>query len=140
MSRWINVQMLQSRPGDLGQDENRRIMFGFNIMIRKVPSEELEQEVATVLIGAGLGDVGVGVFVSSMGHIPVGAGPYVSIQATGGGPGIRTQEVPGIAYEQATVTVIARAETFVAASGAAWAAFNALAVVQNTAVAAAPLA
>lgn len=138
MSKWLTVQMLQSRPFDMGMlDQNQRAIFAFNFMATKVPSEQFEEEVMSILVAAGVGVFGTNMFGATKSEIPNGDGPFLSVISTGGPAGIRTQNVAGVAYEQATAQVAVCAGDAVAARGMAWAAFNAIAPVVNQAVVAA---
>ena len=108
--RWIDVNDLQP-PFDSGAlDGNGRAQYVFNILVLKVPSATFLDEIVAVLEGAGVGTYGVDIFTTSKAVIPTGAGPYLSVVATGGAAGVRTHTVRyGPAYERPTAQLTARA-------------------------------
>lgn len=136
MSRWLDVTALQP-PYDAGVlDGSGRAMWTFNVVVTKTPSATFQQELVSVLVGASVAVLGSTLFASSKSVLPSGPGPYLSINATGGMPGVKTQNEVAPAYERPSAQVTARAVTPGAAETLARAAYAALVAVRNQEVAA----
>lgn len=135
---WMDVHDLQP-PFDLGiLDGNSRAVWCFNVQVDKYPSATLMQEVVAVLVAAGIGTFNTDIFASTKSDLPTGAGPYITISATGGLPGVRTHNITsGPTYERPTVMITVRASSSTAAEAKARAAYAALMAVKNQAVTAA---
>lgn len=125
----------QQPPFDTGVlDAQSRAMWTFNVLATKVPSASFQKEIVNLLVAAGVGVWGVNIFNSSKAVIPAGAGPYLSVVASGGTTGLRTQNRLGPSYERATVQITVRGSSAAAAEAMCRAAYAALVVVRNTAV------
>jgi hypothetical protein len=94
-----------------------------------------EDDLIVRLVARGVGVYGTSIFVSSKAIIPDGAGPYLSITATGGAGPLRTQNaVATPAYQRPSAQLVARATTYAAAKTMARAAYDALVGVRNEAI------
>lgn len=126
----------QQPPFDSGVlDGQSRAMWSFNIVATKAPSDSFLLELVAVLVAAGVGVYGTNIFISSKAVIPPGNGPYLSIVATGGLEGIRTQNVTsGPTYERPSAQITVRAQSAAAAEAMARAAYAALVGVRNQSV------
>ena len=132
VSRWLDVQGLQAVPIDLGLDGNGRAQFSLNVVITKEPSLTVDDEVETVLLGAGISASVI--FVGSKAVVPGGTADALTVTLTGGG-GIRTHNFPTrYAYEQPTVQLLGRSVNPTTAKGLVLQARDALFAVKNTVV------
>jgi len=130
---YLDIRELQPPFDMMVLDSKQRAIWTFNIQIAKEPSATLARELLAILVAASVGTENVDIFWSSKNVIPDGAGPYLSIMATGGVAGLRTQNViSGPAYERPTAQITARASTPAAAEAMSRAAYAALLNVRNT--------
>ena len=118
----------------MGSDASQRIRIGFNILATKTESDTFSEEIVRVLTDASVGTYGTNIFISEMAKIPTGNGPYLTVNETGGFRGLRIHDQAKPAYPRPGAQIVVRATTYDAARTMARAAYNALAVVKNTAV------
>lgn len=132
---YLDIQE-QQPPFDSGVlDGQGRAQWTFNIVATKQPSSTFLNELVTLLVGAGVGVFGTNIFISSKAVIPSGPGPYLSIVATGGVVGIRTQNnVSGPSYERPSAQIVVRANSAAAAEAMSRAAYAVLLSIRNTTV------
>lgn len=132
MSTWYQDIEPVQQPFDVGLDSDGRAQVVFNIDVVKRPSNTFLEEVAQILVDAGVGTWNTDIFGSSSKDIPIGDGPYLSIVETGGAFGLRTHNVGGAAYERPSASITVRARTYAAARTMSNAAHAALDGFQNT--------
>jgi hypothetical protein len=141
MAFYLNFPLLQE-PFDLGIDGLSRPRFVFNLIVEKTPSSTFLEELAAIVIAAGVG-VASGsnrnIFLTQGVSIPPGDGPYLSIIDTGGPGGVKIQNQKAPAYQRPGAQVVARAKTSKAARDMAFAAYTAFANVVNQTVNAASI-
>jgi hypothetical protein len=91
-------------------------------------------EIAAKLAAAGVGTVGVNIFLGSGAVIPPlpAAGPFMSITETGGSAPLRIQNVTGAHVQRPTAQIMVRAASYSAARAMAKAAYDALDGIWNT--------
>jgi hypothetical protein len=89
-------------------------------------------DIATVLVSAGVGVIYTSIFASTKATIPTGDGPYLSIIETPGmEPDYMHSSVPNtLDYKRPAAQILVRARNYSAAQTMARAAFNALAAVR----------
>lgn len=86
----------------------------------------LLDDMATLLVNAGVGVVGVSIFSSSSAIIPTGAGPYLTLIENSGVSPTRKQNQAAAATRRPMVQILVRASTYSAALAMAQAAYLAL--------------
>jgi hypothetical protein len=98
-------------------------------------------DIASVLVTAGVGVLGTSLFLSSKAVIPSGAGPYITLTETGGmgvggfrGEGGRVQNKAGSSTVRPGAQVLVRASTYGAARSKSTAALVALDGIWNTTI------
>lgn len=129
---WI---VAEQEPFDLGLDDQGRSKVVFNVVAEKTESAKFEEELIALLVAAGVGVAGASIFVSSAAAIPAkGAGPYLSIETTGGLAGLKIQNQIAPAYQRPGAKIVTRASTYAAARAMARAAYDALVAVSNQTV------
>jgi hypothetical protein len=117
---------------DLKADSTGRAMLAYNFLLDKKPSETVIEELASVLVAAGVGVANSNIFGGSQARIPDGAGPFLLIIETpGAAPGLTQNEPTTVSYEKPSVQIIVRAGTYAAARTMVKAAFNAFTAVKN---------
>ena len=128
MATWyVYIEPLQE-PFPLGLDDEKRVMFDFNVYIVKRPSATLLEELIERLDSQGL----TGALAAPKATIPKGDGPIVSLRETGGTSPIRTHnDGSSPAYQRPTVQVITRATDYGVSKARAYQVYNALISVQN---------
>jgi hypothetical protein len=132
MSKYLSITANQ-RPSPIGSDENNRVVFSANFSaMAQAPVEKWEEEIIKVLNTAGLATLGTDTFVGPTATIPTGAGPYLSINDSGGTAPIETHD--GITYERLSVQVLIRATNYFTARTRALAVWRALKAVRNQTV------
>lgn len=121
-----------NEPFDNGHDENGLLMWSFNIDVVKEPSPTFSEEIAGLLVLAGVGVFGTNIFNSSNAEIPDGDGPYLSMIETGGtSPEHTHNEIQPAAWVRPSMQITARAKKFVSARTMAYAAHDALVGIRN---------
>lgn len=136
MARYLNFPLLQE-PFDLGVDSESRARFVFNLIVEKTPSTTFLEELAAIMVAAGVGVVAGNnrnIFLTQAVSIPPGDGPYLSIIDTGGPGGIKIHNQKPPAYQRPGAQIVARAKTPKAARDMAFAAYTAFANVVNQTV------
>lgn len=140
MSRFLHFPLLQE-PFDMGAvDSLNRSRYVFNIVVEKTPSDTFLEELAAILVAAGVGRLtgtSRNIFLTSSVSIPSGDGPYLSITDTGGPGGQKIHNQIPPAYQRPGAQIVARAKNAADARRMAFAAYNALANVRNQTVTAA---
>ncbi len=133
--RWIRVSPLQE-PFDLGPDEAGREQCGFNVVVKKRPSDTFAEELVAVLEAAGVGIPAQSLFASSAVALPKlnetgGAGPFLVLRTTSG-PGPEGTHGDGVgAYRRPAAQVLVHARRWRHAEVMAHAAYDALIAVRN---------
>jgi hypothetical protein len=96
-------------------------------------------DIASVLVAAGIGTLGVDIFLSSKAVIPPGAGPYITLTETGGmgvggfrGEGGRTQNKTRSSTVRPGAQVLVRGSSYPATRSKSNAALNVLDGLWNT--------
>lgn len=118
MTWYQTLEPVQSNPIDLGLDESKRQVLGFNVQAVKAHSDTFRQEVTELLVASGVGTYGAGgnIFRGALAKIPTSGGPYLHLRETGGTAPLRTHnEINPPAYERPTMQVTVRATTYTAA-------------------------
>ena len=122
-------------PQDLGLDANGRAIVAFNINVVKTFSEQFLEEIVTLLVAGGVGVFNTDIFASSGKDLPGGAGPFLTIVATGGTSPERTQnDVATPAYPRPSAQLAVHGMDFKASWAMAYDAYNALAGIRNQTV------
>lgn len=130
MTMYRKIDALQTPYDAQTIDEHGRAVFIVNFMAEKAPSVTFARELAVRLIAAGIGTAGTTFVVGSHAMLPP-TGTVVSLIETSGTVGIRTQNVPGVAYHRPTAMIRVHAEKSEDAMAKAWAVYNSLTVVKN---------
>lgn len=91
-------------------------------------------DLATLLIGAGVGVAGSSLFLGSAAIIPQGSGPYTSVIETGGVAPTRIHNKTSAATQRPTAQILTRAENYADALSTVRAAYNALDGIFNTTI------
>lgn len=89
-------------------------------------------ETISLLEEADIGRAYEDIFAGSDAKLPETQATIVTVRDTGGFAGIRTHDVPGVAYEEPTAQLVARARTVSLAYEKARAAYNALWITNRT--------
>lgn len=131
MTQYLGIDPVQV-PFDLGLDDAGRSMVVFNVNAMCEHTTTFLEEIASVLVDAGVGTLGVNIFATSDATIPSGNGPYLSIIETPGAPPlhIHNQRVPA-GLEQPAAQIVVRSNNYGPARTMAWAAYSALLAVIN---------
>lgn len=115
MSRYIEILAMQ-RPFPIGLDEQGREMFSVNFEAQGVGSiTRWEEDIIKVLSDSGLvtsSGANINVFVGRGITVPAGSGPFINVIDTGGRSSDETHN--GDRYENLSVQVIVRSNSFVA--------------------------
>lgn len=90
------------------------------------------EEIAATLVGAGVGDLNVDIFLGRKSSIPQGAGPYLSLIETGGTGPTRIQNQAGAATQRPTAQILVRANRYPDARAMCKAAYDVLDGIFNT--------
>lgn len=134
MAKYLDIVALQE-PFDLGPDATgNRTQWSFNITVIKTESDTFVEEIAALLVAAGVGVLNSTLFLGSAAKIPSGDGPYTSILTTSGTSGLRTHNQSMPAYPRPAARIVVRAKNPVTARATCRAAYTALAGVRNTTV------
>jgi hypothetical protein len=129
---WYRRIAVRQQPFDSGLDQQGRVMYKFNILADKRPSQTFVEEVLQVLVTANVGQASVNIFHSSNVAQLKGAGPFLSVIETSGMPSDRTHGNTRLpAYERPGAQIVVRASATPVAKAMAWAAWRALAKVRN---------
>ena len=123
------------RPADLlGADDRDRPVLSMNFeAFAAAPADNWPRALVKLLETAGLATFGTDCWVGSHAVVQDGAGPFITVVATGGGPTDLYQN--GAAYERLSAWVVVRAATYAAAEARALAAWRALKAVTNATIA-----
>jgi hypothetical protein len=136
VTQYIEI-LAEQEPFDFAEDENRRVMFSFNLsMIAIAPAADVEQEVAKVLTTAGLFALGTTGTIGRTAVIPSGAGPIVSIIKTAGPRSDYTHDQAGAAHERPACQIVVRGRDYEATRTRARACWRALDGKRDTTIAA----
>lgn len=134
MAKYLWLRATQE-PFDDGLDGKNRIIFCFNIMVRKGYSRTFVEEIVKKLADDGVGTAGVNILWSSKVEIPAGNGPFLHIRETGGTGADHTHnETTRPAYQQPGAQIKVYASTNALAKGMIWAAYESLVGVNKTLV------
>lgn len=134
MSRYVQVLAVQ-RPFPFNTDENGRVMFSCNFdAVAAGPVEQWEEEVVSVLSGAGLATLNTDAFIGPAAILPKGDGPYITVIDTGGLSPVETHN--GSIYERLSAQIVVRAAKYRVARTRALAIWRALDGLRNETVAA----
>jgi len=123
------------RPADLlGEDEDGRPVFSMNFeALAAAPADNWPRALVKLLEDAALATFGTNCWIGSHSSVPDGAGPFITVVATGGGPTDLYQN--GAEYERLSAWIVVRAATYAAAEDRALAAWRALKAVTNATIA-----
>ncbi len=89
-------------------------------------------DLASRLVAAGVGTLGVNLFLSSTAVIPTGNGPYITLTETGGTSPVRTQNAAAAATQRPTAQIAVRGASYGAVRQKAKDAYYALDGTWNT--------
>ena len=118
MSRYLEINCLQP-PFSIGNDTSSRAMLSFNLLanLSGDPTTTL-LHISTLISNASLGTLGTNMWYGSKAQIPqTGAGPFISLIATGGLSSQQTHN--GDKRARPTVQIITRAESYTVAESRA---------------------
>lgn len=123
----------------MGPDPLHRARFAFNVSAMKTYSRTFLDELAWLLVEAGVGvmedDEGeINIFQGLKATVPEGAGPYLSIVPTGGTSPEKIHNQSAVAYQKPSAQILVRAENPNDADEMIWNAYEALTVVVNQTV------
>lgn len=125
MTTYLSIFALQP-PFSIGNDTSNRAMLSFNVRSSHNgdPTTFLVH-LASLISAAGLGTLGTNLFYGSKAQIPqTGAGPFISLIATGGLSSQQTHN--GSKITRPTAQIITRADSYVVAETRANAIYAAL--------------
>ena len=129
---WYREINPDQEPFSPGMDvTKKRVLFMFNISVVKEPSETFDEEIAERLEDSSVGTRNTNIFIGPKAVIPIGDGPYLVINDTGGAPPtwIHNQNTPFMKNSGAQISVVAT--SYNAAMAMAYDAYNALVSVKN---------
>lgn len=121
-------------PTDRGVDTNERAVVVFNVNVVKSPSETVLEEIAKILVDAGVGVKNSDLFASTKARIPTGDGPYITLVETGGTFPIWKQNSNTPSEQRPSIQITVRAggnTPYETAKSKAVEAYNALIVIKN---------
>lgn len=119
-------------PFEAGLDDQHRMRFSFPVMADKRHSNTFPEEILGLLVTAGVGTLGVNLFLGGSYTLPKGDGPYLQVIITAGRESDETHNsitVP--AYVRPAAQIICRAKDYAAARSQITLAYNALCGVVN---------
>ncbi len=116
--KYISISALQP-PFSIGNDSSNRAMLSFNLISSLVGNPTTTCiHIASLISAAGLGTLGTSLWYGSKAQIPqTGAGPFISLVATGGLSSLQTHN--NDKQSRPTVQVITRAESYTVAESRA---------------------
>lgn len=134
MSRYLEILATQ-RPFEFAVDKSNRTMHSVNFeALVAADVDQFEEEMAARLISEGAATaINTDIFIGRKAEIPIGNGPYISINDTGGARPERAHNA-GIKYERLSFQIVVRAKDYVDARTRALAVWRALDGVRNTTV------
>lgn len=133
MARYLSITPQQT-PFDLKSvDASGRVQLSFNCLVEKTESVTFEEEIVRILVTAGVGVFGSTIFSGSGASLPP-QGTILTLSTGGGTSGRKIQNQIRPAYLRPSIQVIVHGVTYASALQMAWAAYNALAVVNNQTV------
>lgn len=137
-TRYLEILATQ-QPFDIGPDNNNRHQFSCNYYFTAAaPVVDFEEEVAKLLVTAGLGTLYVGstntgnILIGRGAKIPDGAGPFTLIIKTSGMAPLETHDAQK--YERLTCQIVVRATSYASAKSRAMAIWRALDGQRNVSV------
>lgn len=125
-TRYLEILAVQS-PFPIGEDDNSRVVFSANYRSRAAyPVSTFEEDIYSFLYSLNLiGGLGNTTFIGPRGVIPnTGPGPYTEIIRTSGTSPDETHN--GDKYENLTLQIIVRAQTYTLARNTSLAIWRAL--------------
>jgi hypothetical protein len=137
-TRYLDAQLF-GQPRDGGLDGDRRQVFTFTVLFRKVPSGTFAEEMVALLVAAGVGIFNEDLFMSSSASLPLlgtahSVAGFLHLVEGGGTSNERIHNTTDGGYERPSLVVRAIAEDSVVCRDKARRAYETLVSVCNQTV------